>query len=284
MGSCDDVNPGTFHVAVTNWIGIQKYPLIFDISGKEQVWNYPHWKYKIDSRPLTKVEANNIITGSQSTEYKFNPSATKFRSVAMTITHSDAKASEVMTASVEAAKRYVQRSYYYVLELNDNNEIIGGEWVSESQRSHPDFIWVALEPMRGDGSKYSSNANIDPDEVLKLWAESVDADPANPPKTLKEPAIVNAWGQYPKFDVLVNGAQSGVAFMLGTKMTISLKPKAGLAGATATMTLDGAKLPMDSGTSAQVENPTPGIHVLDVAWSSGGKTVDSQRARIHVIR
>ena len=95
---------------------------------------------------------------------------------------------------------------------------------------------------------------------------------------------MNAWGQYPKFDVLVNGAQSGVAFMLGAKMTISLKPKAGLAGATATMTLDGAKLPMDGGTSAQVENPTPGIHVLDVAWTSGGKTVDSQRARIHVIR
>ncbi len=284
MGMCDDVNPGTFHVALTNWIGIQKYPLIADISGKEQVWNYPHWKYSVESRAIPRSEANKIITGSSEDSYRFNPDAKLFRSVALTVTRTEAVGAEVMTANVAAAQRYKQQTYYYVLEMNDAGEIIGGEWVADSQRNHPDFIWVALETMPGDGSKYGSNPNLDPREVLKLWAESVGADPNNPPPLINEPAMVTQWGRFPKFDITVNGANTGVAYLIENKFNIALKVKQGLAGAIASAKLNGVTLPIDGATnSATITSPGPGLHVLEVKWTAGGKTVDEQRARIHAI-
>jgi hypothetical protein len=285
MGLCDDVNPGTFHVAIANWIGIQKYPIIADINGKEQVWNYPHWKYTVDSRSVTRSEANKIITGSADDSYRFNPDAKQFRSVALTVTRTEAVTNEIMTSQVAAAQRYKQQTYYYILEMNDAGEIIGGEWVSDSQRNHPDFIWVALETLPGDGSKYGSNPHLDPKEVLKLWAESVGVDPSNPPALINEPAMVTQWGRYPKFDITINGVNTGVAYLLENKFNIGLKVKQGLAGATPTLKLDGTPLSIDIGSnSATVNNPGPGLHVLEVKWTAGGKTVDEQRARIHAIR
>ena len=286
MGDCDDVNPGTFHVTVTNWIGLQKYPIIADAHGKEQVWNYPQWKFSIDSREVSATEANRIILGPNSdTSYTFNAAAKSFRSVAMTLTRSEAFLTEQLTSQIELSKRYKDTMYYYILELNDAGEIIGGEWVGTSQREHPDFVWVALEPMTGDGSPYSANPNVDPKEVMKLWAESVGADPANPPKALMEPSVATGWGKYPKFDVLINGASTGVAFAIDDTTEISLKTKEGLGGATPDMSIDGSKVGVDPLVMrASIGKLTPGIHVLMVKWTSAGRTIDEQRARFHVVR
>lgn len=287
MGECDDVNPATFHISVANWIGIQKYPLVVDIHGKEQVWNYPHWKYSVQSRPVpTATEANSLIMGPNSgTTYKFNPAAKSFQSVALTMTHTDAFSSEIMTAKVDETKRYKQITYNYVLELDASGSIIGGEWLSTSQINHPDFIWVALEPMQGDGSQFSGNPNLLPAEVIKLWAESIGADPQNPPLAIMEPTVATQWGKFQKFDVLVNGAASGAAFAVDDSMEIAFKPKAALSGATPSAILDGNKLTVDSsGLKAVVSKPASGIHVLEVSWMAGGKAVDNQRLRINVLK
>lgn len=286
MGSCDDVNPGTFHVAVTNWIGIQKYPLIFDTSSKEQVWNYPHWKYSFDSRTVSRTDANRIITGNSADEYKFNPDAKQFRSVAMTIYHTNAFVEERLTSSVSTDQRYKAKAYYYILELNDAGEIIGGEWVSDSQRDHPDFIWVALEPMPGDGTPYSSNPNVDAREVLKLWAESIGADPNNPPAGIMEPKIATEWGRFPRFDVQINGASTGTAFAVDDSLEILLKRKEGLSSASVEATLDGNRVPFDQSIAPRaILNKVPdGLHVLEIKWKVGAQTVDDQRVRFHVIR
>jgi hypothetical protein len=271
---------------VTNWIGLQKYPIIADVHGKEQVWNYPQWKFSIDSREVSATDANRIIIGPNSdTSYTFNAAAKSFRSVAMTLTQSEAYSTEQLTSQIELSKRYKDTVYYYILELNDAGEIIGGEWVGTSQRDHPDFVWVALEPISGDGSPYSANPNVDPKEVIKLWAESVGADPANPPKALMEPSVATGWGKYPKFDVLINGASTGVAFAIDDTTEIALKTKEGLGGATPEMSIDGSKVGVDPLVMrASIGKLTPGIHVLMVKWTSAGKTVDEQRARFHVVR
>lgn len=286
MGLCDDVNPGTFHVAVANWIGIQKYPLIADIHGKEQVWNYPQWKYKIESREVDAAEANRIIQGPNSdTVYTFNPAAKAFRSVSMTLTRSEAFFSEMMTSQVEPAKRYKDSVYYYILELNEAGEIIGGEWVAGSQKEHPDFIWVALEAVDGDGSPYSSNPNVNPKEVIKLWAESVGLDPSNPPQGIMEPSVAKGWGRYPKFEVFINEAQSGVSFAIDDVTTISLKVREGISGATPSLLIDGNKVPVEPlSLRARITGLAQGLHVMLMRWESGGRVIDEQRARFHVVR
>ena len=248
------------------------------------MWNYPHWKYRIDSRKVLVDEAVRIITGSTGqTTYAFNPAAKKFVSVLMILTHSEAFKNEIMTSSVALADRYKELTYTYILELNDAGEIIGGEWVSASQRDHPDFIWVALEPVHGSGSADGSNPNLETQEVLKLWAESVGVDPANPPPLLMEPSIVKDWGRFPKFDLLVNGAQIGVAFAFEEAVEISVKPKPTLAGAAIEGVLDGSKLTFSS-LKVSIPKMSSGVHVLDLKWTLANKTVDEQRARIHVIR
>ena len=286
MGICDDVNPGTFHVAVANWIGIQKYPLIADIHGKEQVWNYPQWKYKIESREVDAAEANRIIQGpNPDAVYTFNPAAKSFRSVSMTLTHSEAFSTEALTSQVEASKRYKDAVYYYILELDDVGNIIGGEWVAGSQKEHPDFIWVALEAVEGDGSPYSANPNLNPKEVLKLWAESVGLDPANPPLGILEPSVAKGWGRYPKFDLFINEAQSGVAFAVDDLTTISLKTREGLGGATPSLMIDGNKAQLEPITNrARLTGLSPGLHIMLVRWEANGRVVDEQRARFHVVR
>jgi hypothetical protein len=286
MGLCDDVNPGTFHVAVANWIGIQKYPVIADVHGKEQVWNYPQWKYKIESREVNAAEANRIIQGPNSdTVYTFNPAAKGFRSVSMTLTRSEAFSTEALTSQVEASKRYKDAVYYYILELDEAGNIIGGEWVATSQKEHPDFIWVALEAVEGDGSPYSANPNVNPKEVLKLWAESVGLDPANPPLGIMEPSVAKGWGRFPRFDVFINDAQSGVAFAVDDLTTISLKTREGLGGATPSLLIDGNKFPLDPMLNrARLTGLSPGIHIMLVRWEANGRVVDEQRARFHVVR
>ena len=49
-----------------------------------------------------------------------------------------------------------------------NGNIVGGEWTGQSQREHPDFLWVALEPMQGNGTRYMGNPNLDANEVCLL--------------------------------------------------------------------------------------------------------------------
>src|SRR5690606_22398611 len=39
--SCYDTNPGAFHMALTNLIGLHDKPLIVDTSSDAQVWNRP---------------------------------------------------------------------------------------------------------------------------------------------------------------------------------------------------------------------------------------------------
>ena len=286
MGICDDVNPGTFHIAITNWIGIQKMPIIADIHGKEQVWNYPHWKFKIESRPVDAAEANKIIQGPNSdATYSFNPSAKSFRSVSMTLTRSEAFATEQLTSQIDLAKRYKDAVYYYILELNEADEVIGGEWVAGSQREHPDFLWVALEAADGDGSPYSSNPNVSPKEVLKLWAESIGADPSNPPQGIMEPSVAKGWGRYPKFEVLINDAQTGVSFAFDDSTVISLRVKEGLVGAMPTLIVDGNKTPIETTTlRTRMVGLSAGLHLMLVRWESGGRVIDEQRARFHVVR
>ena len=48
MAECEDINPGTFHAALANWVGVKKHTIIFDKSTNEQVWNYPVYYFYVD--------------------------------------------------------------------------------------------------------------------------------------------------------------------------------------------------------------------------------------------
>jgi hypothetical protein len=283
LDECDDVNPATFHTALGNWIGIQKHTIIADLYARDQVWNYPHYKYESTSQSVTAAAAMSLITGEQTSEYRFNPEAVSFRRVTTSTHSSRAFEVESMTAEVALSQRTEVKTYQYILELDAGGRIIGGEWIGASQQDHPDFLWVALEPLRGDGSPFAANPHVDPKEVIKLWAQSIDADPNAPPLDILEPVGSTSWGKFPKFSMTINQSNSGSVF-LGRAQNLRLTRQPPLHGDLKVgLVLDGVSIGEKNISAAddfEITLPafTRGIHSIDVTWSKSGTQVDRQRS------
>ena len=286
MGECEDINPGTFHVAIANWIGKARHTLVFDISVGYQVWNYPLYAYSSTITTITKADALQRITGNAGGVYKFNPNAVKFAYVQTTATYAEALGYEPI-GDAGPTSQPQSKTYYYVLEQNEKDEVVGGEWVSTSQTDHPDFVWVAFEPVIGNGSGFFGNPNVDPEQVVRLWAESIDADPNNPPLDIKEPASINDWGRFANFDLTLDGTTTGAVFA-GKKIRLAVARRGEVAGAvTLEISVDGAvanTLQLDGTGPAIFDfNPPPGLHRLDLTWKKGTTQVDKQTTGFHVI-
>jgi hypothetical protein len=120
-----DVNPGMYFLTVANLVGVQNRPFLEDIDAGPEVWNDPVGHYNI-----TSLERSTLEQGAQKfwnvTTYPFNSNA--------------------------ASLVYMQddlRGLRFVLELNSDDEIIGGEWLPRTgvddnryKYGHPDFLWL----------------------------------------------------------------------------------------------------------------------------------------------
>lgn len=285
MGKCEDINPGTFHAALTNWVGRKKHTLIMDSFSGDQVWNFPLVKYQVTSQQVvTAGQAKQAISTGGGAAYIYNPSAVKFIYLTMQLTYVEAQKTEIL------AKRYTAvMNLSYVLELNAQGDIVGGEWVGESQKTHPDFLWVALPPLPASGTRLMGNPNLDANEVIKLWAESAGFDPANPPLDIKRPASSSDWGKWGGFDVTLDGNKTGAVF--GGKKTvlrIARRDNLAAAGVAVDVTLNGNPLASLTGAAgaelSHAFDPGLGLNRLEFAWKKDGQVLEQQYLRFHVVR
>lgn len=126
---CRDLNPGTLHIAVTNYLGMFKKAVILDVTGTYEVWNYPLVQFEVLSKKrLTKEQAMQMV--NQPTTYLYNPWAVDFYYVRTWLKFLNLD----------------PRTYEYLLELDAAGNILGGEWLGNSKQDHPDFIWRPSEP------------------------------------------------------------------------------------------------------------------------------------------
>lgn len=137
--NCHDTNPGSLHVIVTNYLGLQHRGFAMDRTFDYEVWNQPVVGYEITrQREITAVQANQLL-GREGEAYAYNPDARRFYDVHMSlrwVTESHASMTPADTA------RYTRTDYLtYILEIDENDRIIGGEWYGNSRSSHPDFLW-----------------------------------------------------------------------------------------------------------------------------------------------
>lgn len=145
---CNDTNPGTWHMSVVNQIGITKASMVMDATYDYEVWNQPvvSYSYKYFN-PITRDATDDLnqakILVKDHTSDKFKdyraPEAKYLVGVSMQVEYS---------VEVSPVQRDVETSefdatsfayYMYDLEINDKNEIIGGEWY---RNTHPDFLWT----------------------------------------------------------------------------------------------------------------------------------------------
>ncbi len=112
---------------------------------------------------LAQYVSENGLVGIDA--YIYNQETVKFVEIEMTtdwVTESHPR----IGATTPINSRYVRHdSYHYILELDANDEIIGGEWVGSSNTAHPDFIWTPT-------GQTSGNPYISIDEVRNLIALS----------------------------------------------------------------------------------------------------------------
>ena len=83
--------------------------------------------------------------GTIPTAYAFNDKAAKLYKVHTDvdyISESDAGTDGNLAQTID---RYTHTDRYdYILEVDAGGKIIGGEWLGESKRAHPDFVWLPI--------------------------------------------------------------------------------------------------------------------------------------------
>lgn len=151
---CFDLNPGNFHVAVVNQVGILRRSMILDATFDYEVWNQPIYSYKYRYfNPATGIEAPNAKEARASladfTNDKFkrfrSPKAVSFVGVIMDLTYmTETNPNHRINDSPENDKAETV-TYMYDLELDGEGHIIGGEWYKDK---HPDFLWKPITDVK----------------------------------------------------------------------------------------------------------------------------------------
>lgn len=180
---CFDTNPGTWHLAVVNQIGVAKRGFVMDVTYDYEVWNQPCFNYDYryfnprTNRSTTKL-ADAMVKVSDFTNDKFkayrSPKATHIVGVAMTVGYVvETKPTQRETDNAKYdAIQYVE--YLYDLELDSTGTILGGEWY---QNIHPDFLWTAPTTSRAVSSfDRQATGEWDPDQVIPAtWRAAAKA-------------------------------------------------------------------------------------------------------------
>jgi len=146
---CRDVNPATFHLAVTNYLGFFGKAVIADVDNSTAVWNYVIDSFTVQEKTwLAQHEAAWRVQGSSN--YVFNAEATDFVYIKMLVNYA----------------QFAARTYEYILELNLKGKVIGGEWIGSSKSEHPDFIWRPSDPT-------PENPNLDLKIINTIYKQSL---------------------------------------------------------------------------------------------------------------
>lgn len=157
---CRDSNPGALHVIVTNYLGMQNRGFAFDRTFDYEVWNQPVTGYEITKQEEIDIARANELLGRTGDSYEYNEDAAFLYEVGLSVkwvTESHASKTPADTARYTRTDRYT-----YILEVDADGKVIGGEWTGRSRESHPDFLWNPRRLTR------SSVPYLDIDDVRML--------------------------------------------------------------------------------------------------------------------
>ncbi|KAJ0399414.1 hypothetical protein ATCC90586_004635 [Pythium insidiosum] len=179
-----DLGPGFFHIAIANIMGRFKQSFIVDVTAGAEVWNQPVRRYDIQElRKMTPSAAAQTYFGTN--RYVFNTAAASVvyvKNQFSWIVEGIENGPLVETGRVEVYTR--SATYEYLLELDRNDKVIGGEWVGDSRYNHPDFLWFAISK---PGADAATATNIKYKDVQDLLERSIKCEPVTPTPTTPAP-------------------------------------------------------------------------------------------------
>ncbi|KAJ0395284.1 hypothetical protein ATCC90586_011555 [Pythium insidiosum] len=175
-----DLGPGFFHIAVHNIMGIHKKSCVVDVSSGAEVWNQPVRSYQV-----VKLEEMSPSDGAQrffqKPVYTFNEQAKKVAYVQLTLRWVVEGVENGPLVSTGIVDRYTHSATYeYLLELDAQSNIIGGEWVNESREKHPDFLWF---PAGRPSMNTVTELGLSYKDIRELLDASADCKELDKPST-----------------------------------------------------------------------------------------------------
>ena len=162
---CADLNAGSLHVVMTNFLGINNLALVEDRTANFEIWNQAVLGYDITSQTLTTASAANACVGSSGSTWKYNTSAKDLYDVRMTAQYLTESGQSTFPVG---ARNYTRTDrYHYILELNTEGKVVGGRYCTDSENNHVDFFWSPT------GQFNPSNPNVSVTKVKDLITKSV---------------------------------------------------------------------------------------------------------------
>jgi hypothetical protein len=181
--SCFSINPGTFIVVFSNYIGLSKKNLVFDPNSNGQIWNHPVLSYEMNFHEILTNRTGDLTSSKLSLE-TLAKAHTPFLELILKKASPGTKFVVGATISViylsenlpSKSKVYpdVKQSmkYDFTLELDEDDNILGGEWTSNK---HPIFIWT----ISSDSREENSDSDFPPEGLLNLRKKAIQSSTKN---------------------------------------------------------------------------------------------------------
>lgn len=167
---CQGVNPGAFHLALTNIIGLQDRGFVADVDRFADVWNQPIVGFESEVLETMMPNSQQQAIGAVRV-VKLKTKMTYGEEAVLLDPESAEDAEESGTVSMDPvtgtdAQNYLSREYIYSLELDATGKIIGGTWHSEGR---PDFLW-----MKGKAVKFGAGKGYNMSALNEIYSPVVD--------------------------------------------------------------------------------------------------------------
>ncbi len=135
LDKCSGVNPGAFHIVISNQIGLRGEGFIADVDPGPEVWNQPIFAFEselLENYPEVSKDAA--------------PGTTSMIKIRTRMDYIQETPQSWEMSQDGDGDNY--KVYDYRLELDSKGRIIGGLWLSDE---HPDFLWKQSAPkFKGD--------------------------------------------------------------------------------------------------------------------------------------
>src|SRR5690606_1183880 len=132
----EDLNAGAFHITLTNKVGILNQSFVIDTQRLREVWNNPVHSYKSQ-----EVASLSPLRDSAPGTYRVIRVRTQ-------VTYVESSRPQWQVTLGTNFQQYKTNHYEYYLDIDVDNNIIGGQWISKDR---PDFIWQKRRPARYAG-------------------------------------------------------------------------------------------------------------------------------------
>jgi hypothetical protein len=139
---CRDVNAGGFHVVLANMIGIHGKGFVADIDRFNDVWNQPVTGYESE---IIGEEAINLAHQAQGIHRRVRIRTRMIYGEELKFKTPELEAQGLLNfvskfpVTLTPAQEFRAKDYQYIVEVNQEGEVIGGEWLTETR---PDFLWM----------------------------------------------------------------------------------------------------------------------------------------------